>query len=151
MILFNKYNSSKFFTAIALASIGCIILFAFMSNPEHNQPSVISNTTRERISINEGWRFFKYDSTADKLIYDERPAVGGYRDDRPADSRPTEAVGIEVTQKLLKPWILPSGNDFIEDADKRYVLPNGNPGSDFPFVKKDFNDNSWKIVNLPHD
>jgi len=62
-----------------------------------------------------------------------------------------EAVGIEVTQKLLKPWILPSGNDFIEDADKRYVLPNGNPGSDFPFVKKDFNDNSWKIVNLPHD
>jgi len=88
MILFNKYNSSKFFTAIALASIGCIILFAFMSNPEHNQPSVISNTTRERISINEGWRFFKYDSTADKLIYDERPAVGGYRDDRSADSRP---------------------------------------------------------------
>ena len=149
--IFNKYVSFNFSTRMALASIGCIILFASMSNPKHNQPAVINNTTRERISINEGWRFFKYDSIADNLIYDVRPEVRGYRDDRPADSKPTEAVGVEAKQKVLKPWILPSGNDFIKDADKHYVRPDGNPGSNFPFVQSGFDDNSWKIVNLPHD
>jgi len=150
---FNKYGSFNFFTRMALASIGSIILFASMSmsNLKHNQPTVINNTIRERISINEGWRFFKYDSIADNLIYDVRPEVRGYRDDRPADSRPTEVEGVEVTQKVLKPWILPSGNDFIKDTDKRYVRPDGNPGSNFPFVQSDFDDSSWKIVNLPHD
>src|SRR5450759_3727568 len=123
--IFNKYVSFNFSTRMALASIGCIILFASMSNPKHNQPAVINNTSRERISINEGWRFFKYDSIADNLIYDVRSEVRDYMDDRPADSKPFEAVGVEATQKVLKPWILPSGNDFIKDADKHYVRPDG--------------------------
>ncbi len=151
MKIFKKSNSFSFFTRMALAFAGCIILFASVSDPERNQPAEINNSIRERISINEGWRFFKYDSITDNLLYDERPAVRGYRDDRPADSRPTEAEGVEATQKVLKPWILPSGNDFIRDADKRYVRPDGNPGSNFPFVQSGFDDNSWKIVNLPHD
>ena len=29
--------------------------------------------------------------------------------------------------------------------------PEGNPGSDFPYVQKDFDDSFWKTVNLPHD
>ena len=29
--------------------------------------------------------------------------------------------------------------------------PEGNPGSNFPFVQGDFDDSSWKNVNLPHD
>jgi beta-galactosidase len=51
----------------------------------------------------------------------------------------------------LKPWILPTGNDFIKDPAKHYIRPEGNPGGDFQFVKKDFNDSNWEIVNLPHD
>jgi beta-galactosidase len=136
---------------LVFASLGCIFLFVSMSNTKHNHPPVINNLTRERISINEDWHFFKYDSIPDKLIYDERPVVNGYRDDRPADSRPTEAAGAEGTQKVLKAWILPSGNDFIKDPDKHYVRPDGNPGSNFPFVQNDFDDTSWKNLNLPHD
>jgi beta-galactosidase len=151
MKIFNKIGFFKFLVRMVLAFLGCFVLIACRSNPKHYQPALINNTIRERISINEGWRFFKYDSVADNLIYDVRPEVRGYRDDRPADSRPTVAEGVEVTQNVLKPWILPSGNDFIRDAGKRYVRPDGNPGSIFPYVKSDFDDNSWKIVNLPHD
>src|SRR4030042_185952 len=62
-----------------------------------------------------------------------------------------EAVEVEAKQAVLKPWILPTGNDFIKDPDKRYVRPKGNPGSDFAFVQNDFDDRSWESVNLPHD
>ncbi len=108
---------------------------------------------RERISINDGWRFMKYDSEeeADQLIYDIRPEVLGYKDEKAADSKPTEAVEIETTQEVLKQWILPTGNDFIKDPAKHYIRPEGNPGSDFTFVQKDFDDSSWEKVNLPHD
>ena len=42
--------------------------------------------------------FGKYDTIADDLIYDVRPEVRGYRDDAPADSRPTDADDVEVTR-----------------------------------------------------
>ncbi|MCX6334129.1 MAG: DUF4982 domain-containing protein [Bacteroidia bacterium] len=127
------------------------MLFACKTNPGRDLYEGLASNSRDRVSINEGWRFFKYDTISDNLIYDIRPDVRGYSDDRPADSRPTEANNIEVTQMILKPWILPSGNDFIKDPGKHHVRPEGNPGSDFPFVQKDFDDSSWKIVNLPHD
>lgn len=149
--MFNNCSSFKFYSTVVLASVGCLIFFANMSDPEPEQPSGLTRISRERISINEGWRFFKYDSISDNLIYDERPKVRGYRDDRPADSKPTEGEIVKASQKVLKPWILPSGNDFIKDASKRYVRPEGNPGSSFPFVKSNFDDSSWKNVNLPHD
>ncbi|MFH1214462.1 MAG: beta-galactosidase GalB, partial [Candidatus Neomarinimicrobiota bacterium] len=117
-------------------------------------PATGSNSiTRQRISINQDWRFYKYDSIekADDLIYDLRPEVKEHEDDKPADSKPTEAQIIEATQLVLKPWILPTGNDFIKDPSKRYVRPEGNPGGDFPFVRSDFDDSKWEKVNLPHD
>lgn len=149
-----KFKYSNFFNfcmTMLFASTGCLILFACMSNIRQDRVKGINSITREHISINEDWRFFKYDSITDDLIYDVRPAVRGYRDDRPADSRPTEAMDVKITPRVLKPWILPAGNDFIKDPDKRYVRPEGNPGSDFQFVQTGFDDNSWKLVNLPHD
>jgi len=108
---------------------------------------------RERISLNEDWSFYKYDSIskADNLIYDVRPEVTDNNDSKAADSKPTGAVAVKATQEVLKPWILPSGNDFIKDPEKRHVRPVGNPGSDFPFVKGNFDDGSWEKVNIPHD
>ncbi len=108
---------------------------------------------RERISINEDWRFFKYDSIskADKFIYDVRPEITDNTENKVADAKPTEAVDVKATQEVLKPWILPSGNAFIKDPAKRYVRPEGNPGGDFPFVQHNFDDSSWENVNLPHD
>ncbi|MDX8339595.1 beta-galactosidase GalB [Draconibacterium sp. IB214405] len=109
--------------------------------------------TRERISLNRDWQFFKYtsDSLADQLIYDVRPAINEGNLVKDADSKPTEAVEVESTQKVLKDWILPTANDFINDSNNKHQRPDGNPGSDFPFVKAGFDDASWETVNLPHD
>lgn len=112
-----------------------------------------TNQVRERILINEGWRFFKYDfnATTDSLIYDVRPEIKDYRDDRPADEKPKEAERLITTRQVLKQWILPTGNNFIKDSTKRYKRPEGNPGSDFPFVQNNFDDSKWEQVDLPHD
>lgn len=95
----------------------------------------------------------KYDSAeeADDLIYDVRPEVVDGRDDKPADSKPTEAVSVAADQRVLKPWIMPTGNRFLKDSSKHYKRPEGNPGEDFPFVQAAFNDSSWEEVDLPRD
>ena len=115
--------------------------------------SEVNSNTRQRISINEDWSFYKYDSIAeaDNLIYNVRPEVKDNRDDRPADTKPTEGENVETTRIVLKPWILPTGNDFIKKPDKHYERPDGSPGNDFPFVQNDFDDSRWERVNLPHD
>ena len=106
---------------------------------------------RQRININEGWKFMRYSSEPDKLIYDIRPEVTDRNDNVVADTKPTEAVVVGSSEKVLKKWILPTANDFIKDPSKHYQRPAGNPGSDFPFVQNKFNDDAWEQVNLPHD
>ena len=112
-----------------------------------------NNVVRERILLNDDWKFYRYPDTAkvDDLIYDVRPEIKNVRDDMPADSKPTEKVEAEAKSNVLKTWILPSGNAFIKDPSKRYQRPEGNPGEDFPFVKADFNDENWEKIDLPHD
>lgn len=131
-----------------------IILMAGCKNStlvESNQPS--EELSRQRNSINDGWKFMKYSSAedADSLIYDLRPEVTDVRDDKPADAKPTEAVEINADRRVLKPWILPTGNRFVKDSSKHYARPSGDPGKDFPFVQKDFNDSTWERIDLPHD
>lgn len=108
---------------------------------------------RERIDLNHDWRFFRYadNQTPDSLIYDIRPAVSGFNDSQAADTRPTDAVEVESQEGVLKPWILPSGNAFIHDPQKRHTRPDGSPGHNFPFVKNNFEDTHWQVVDLPHD
>jgi len=112
-----------------------------------------TSVVRERLSINDDWTFFKYASAeqADSLIYDVRPVVTDKKDDKAADSKPTEAVRVDTKRFVLKSWILPTGNDFIKDPTKRYTKVSGNPGADFPLVQASFDDRSWEHVNLPHD
>lgn len=130
-----------------------LILVTFVPAFVQNITADTDVLSRERISINNDWRFYKYESLdkADNLIYDVRPEVRDKRDDKDADSKPTEAVDVESEQKVLKPWIMPTGNDFIYNPAKHYTRPEGNPGSDFPFVQDDFDDNNWESINLPHD
>lgn len=106
---------------------------------------------RERIKLNEGWRFMKYKSNPDSLIYDVRPEIKEVNDSKVADSKPEEAIIIETKENVLKNWILPSANDFIKDPSKKHIRPKGNPGSDFAFLKPNFNDTHWEQVNVPHD
>ncbi|WP_053978011.1 beta-galactosidase GalB [Mangrovimonas xylaniphaga] len=112
-----------------------------------------NDNPRERISINEGWKFMKYESEtlADKLIYDVRPPIENVDDTKEADSKPTEAVEIATSSEVLKPYILPTANPFIKDSTKHHKRPQGNPGENFPFVQTNFDDNTWETVDLPHD
>jgi beta-galactosidase len=135
------------------ALIVCLCLLASSSLFARNEKDGRLKSPRERISINEGWRFFKYESAenADRLIYEVRPEVTDITENKVADAKPTEAVEVNSMQKVLKPWILPSANDFINDPAKKHTRPEGNPGGDFPFVQKTFDDSVWERINLPHD
>ncbi|HEY6902044.1 MAG TPA: beta-galactosidase GalB [Puia sp.] len=111
----------------------------------------VSAQTRERILIDSGWRFMRPAGAADHLIYDTRPAVINRNDNIVADTRASESGVASSSADVLKPWILPSANDFIKDSTKRHVRPAGSPGADHPFVQPGFDDSRWEAVNLPHD
>src|SRR5687767_8476902 len=89
-----------------------------------------TSPARERISLNTGWKFMKYTTEPDKLIYDKRPEIRDRKDDIVADSKPTEAETIKTESNVLKNWILPTANEFINDPAKHHQRPAGNPGSD---------------------
>jgi len=141
------------FQFIFIALIGLIFNVQSLVANQHQKKIEQESIFIQRVSINEGWSFYKYDSSmkADNLIYDVRPEVTDNTDNKVADSKPTEAVKVETTQEVLKPWILPSGNNFIKDPSKRHIRPEGDPGTHFPFVQGNFDDSSWEKVNLPHD
>jgi beta-galactosidase len=128
-------------------------LISFSNILSQDKDAVDNNFVRLRISINEGWKFYKYKTAenTDNLIYDVRPEIKEKIDNRPADAKPTEAETITTEQIVLKPWILPTGNDLLNDTSKHYIRPEEQPGSNFPFVSKDFDDSLWENVNLPHD
>lgn len=111
------------------------------------------SSPRERLSINDGWRFTKGDpfGTGVDLLYDVRPAVNEDRDERPAGAERRPPARIAANVPTLKPWVLPTGNAFIKDPAKRHLRPAGNPGGDVPYVREDFDDRSWRRVDLPHD
>ena len=76
---------------------------------------------RERVSLNADWRFQRFVENPDGLSYDE-----------------------------LKPWILPSANDFLSGT--KYDRPSETgPGRNITFVQPNFDDGAWKSLNLPHD
>src|SRR5688500_7385975 len=108
--------------------------------------SVFAAAPRERLSINDGWRFQKGDPAGNTtpLLYDVRPEVTDARDDKAADSTPEEAARIAAAkQAVLKPWILPMANAFIKDPAKRHTRPAGDPGADVSYVRGDFDDSGW--------
>jgi beta-galactosidase len=112
-----------------------------------------AGASRERLSIDAGWRFHKYapSEAADDLGYDVRPEVSDPSRERAADDRPTEAARVSSARAVLEPWILPSANAFIADPAQRHARPAGNPGGDFAFVQGGFDDAGWEAVDLPHD
>lgn len=116
-------------------------------------PAPMVTSPRERLSLDDGWRFFKYGprEPTDDLIYDVRPEVSDPGAERSADDRPTKGVRVESARTVLAPWILPTSNDFISDPARRHTRPAGNPGGDFPFVQAAFDDSAWQLVELPHD
>jgi len=114
---------------------------------------------RERISINENWRFTKGDPTnsTESLLYDVRkrqPVRRLAEAESDGNSNANPAVTNEVSTPpatVIKQWILPTGNYFIKDPSRRFSRPSGNPGDSAPYVQPGFDDSSWQQINLPHD
>ncbi len=122
----------------------------------HAAPAAdVPATVRERISLNADWRFHRGDppgANSDNLLYDVRPAPGGRGAvERPAEFTEAAAKLGPASHPLLKPFILPTGNRFIQDAGRRYVRPAGEPGGDVSYARAEFDDNGWQRVTLPHD
>ncbi len=137
---------------LLLFSLACTVIFAAckggrsVANTKNNDQAVLQG--RERILINDGWKFMRYTGTPDNLKYDVRPEVTDRNDNVVADSKPTESVAVASTETVLRKWILPSANDFIKDPAKHHIRPNGDralishlckpilmttPGSRLPF------------------
>jgi beta-galactosidase len=101
--------------------------------------ALCADAPRERILINDGWRFQKGDPVgldAGKLLYDVRP------ESKNEDQKERLAEAVADAEKLardgkpvLKPWILPSANPFIKDPAQRHIRPPGNPGGDVAYVQ----------------
>ena len=115
---------------------------------------------RERILINDDWRFTKGDPTnvAVSLLYDIRRRETGRRlaeveaDGNSAVNEPAKSNESTTSPPaVIKQWILPAGNEFIKDASKRFARPEGNPGDGVAYVQPGFDDSSWQHINLPHD
>jgi beta-galactosidase len=134
----------------SLITAAILLVGTFLLNAAPAQTSL-----RERILIDDNWRFTKGDPTnvnSNDLLYDIRPASrGGGQVERLAEAT-SDAAKLEAsTHPVLKPWILPSGNPFIKDPAKRFIRPEGNPGGNVAFVQASFDDSGWSMVNLPHD
>jgi beta-galactosidase len=110
------------------------------------------------ISINNGWRFNQGDPTnsAVHLLYDMRHTQAVRRFAAEADGNPTLNQSVATNESthgtiVIKQWILPTGNEFINDPARKFVRPEGNPGNNIACVQPDFDDRSWQPVDLPHD
>ncbi|KAL2811637.1 glycoside hydrolase superfamily [Aspergillus granulosus] len=93
-----------------------------------------SLSRRQRISLHADWRFSRFEEIPDGVSYDHRPGL-------------PDTAGT----KVLKPWILPCANEFINDPNNQYQRPAEDPVANISFVHKTFDDGAWERVHLPHD
>lgn len=82
-----------------------------------------TRTGRERVLFNADWLFQKGD--------------------------PAETEG-RLSYARIKDWVNATGNEFVVSGQK-HSRPSGNLGSDVAYTKRDFDDRSWRKLDLPHD
>ena len=87
-------------------------------------PLPAADASRERISLNAGWRFQKDD--------------------------PAEVAG-SLDYAALRAWELPGSAAFVKDPAALPKRPEGNPGAAVPFTQPGFDDSAWRRLDLPHD
>ncbi|HEU5069943.1 MAG TPA: hypothetical protein VFV96_05980 [Verrucomicrobiae bacterium] len=96
-------------------------------------------SSRQWVSLDNDWRFTKGDPTnsdAPALLYDVRPESRGEgQRERPAEAIADAEKLAPATNRVLKRWILPTGNRFIPDPAQRHVRPEGNPAARRPHFK----------------
>jgi beta-galactosidase len=103
---------------------------------QHDTPS------RTRTRLNTDWRFHRFLTNPDNLVYDIRPDHANLSTD---------------SLTILKPYILPAANAFIADPANHHPVPPagdgsaGNSTSSVPYAQPTFDDTAWDAVTLPHD
>lgn len=135
-----------FVTLLALA--GLLLTLA--------QVSLRAETSaRERISLNADWRFHRGDPAgvdARSLLYDYRPESRGEdQHERLAEATADAEQVRRDAHRVLKSWILPTANPFIQNPASRHSRPPGDPGSEYAVTSADYDDHAWVPVTLPHD
>jgi len=102
---------------------GWHLIIAVLFTLNLSTAAVPANSVRERLSFDSDWRFAKGDP----------PGIGN-----------------ELSYTNIKSWVMATGSEFEENG-KPVARPLGNVGSDVSYVQPDFNDHSWRQLNLPHD
>jgi beta-galactosidase len=148
--------TTQFKTAAALLVVASVaVLQAQTAAPGQMAEHVVApRSPRERISIDDEWRFKKDDPPGNRvsLLYDLRPEMKDETDDVAADAQPKAAEkAVAPDEAVIKRWILPTGNRFIKDSARRFRRPEGNWGGEVAYVQREFDDSSWRRVKLPHD
>jgi beta-galactosidase len=105
------------------AKIFLIVVCAAMILPIAASQTSNPVSLRQRISINDDWRFIKNDppGATEDLSYD-----------------------------ALNGRILPTGNDFVKNLG-HFHIGDVDPGENSSYVQNGFDDSSWRRLDLPHD
>ena len=83
------------------------------------------DSPRERVSFNDGWLF--------QRNYPISPKAG-------------------LSYEKIKHWVRATANEFVLTSKAtKSVRPNGNLGENVVYSRKDFDDGSWRRLDLPHD
>jgi beta-galactosidase len=115
--------------------------------------------SQERISIDDDWRFTEGDPASNtvSLLYDVREQKQIRRlaeaeaDGNSSSNAPTASDSTNFPQAVIKQWILPTGNNFVKDASRKFIRPEKNLAAVVAYVQPDFDDSGWQRINLPHD
>jgi len=137
-----------------VCTLAAMLLSATALDAANARAATARLAPRERILLDDGWRFHAGDPDGDSApyLYDVRPAVTVSADGKVADAVPEEAARVAgAGAPVLKPWILPTGNAFIHDPARRHARPAAAPPVDAPFARAAFDDATWRAVTLPHD
>ncbi|HWY29332.1 MAG TPA: beta-galactosidase GalB, partial [Candidatus Acidoferrum sp.] len=123
LINFNNFSACafKYFSRPDFFVMAMIVLGSFF----WASASVGSPVNRERISLDDGWRFTK---------------------DDPGD------VGDQLSYPKIKDWILPTSADLTTNLELQAMsLPATNPILNVAYARPEFDDSQWRLLNLPHD
>lgn len=83
-----------------------------------------TDSPRERLSFDAGWRFQKDDpaGTEGRLSYEK-----------------------------IKDWVKATGEEFVVEGASVRRRPDGDLGADIPYTRREFKDDGWRRLDLPHD
>ena len=130
-----------------VCTLAAMLLSATALDAANARAATARLAPRERILLDDGWRFHAGDPDGDSApyLYDVRPAVTVSADGKVADAVPEEAARVAgAGAPVLKPWILPTGNAFIHDPARRHARPAAAPPVDAPFARAAFDDATWR-------